>query len=72
MVGWYGVLAILGAYTLVSFGVLNPLNLWYQLLNLTGAFAIIVHSFSKKDYQPGVLNIIWMIIAIIAIGQIIF
>ncbi|HVA10878.1 MAG TPA: hypothetical protein VNG32_01785 [Candidatus Dormibacteraeota bacterium] len=65
--GWYGVLAILLAYLLVSFNVVASKSLGYQLLNLTGALGIIVEALSKKDAQPAVLNIVWAIIAGVAI-----
>ena len=68
--GWYGTIAIVLAYALVSFGLLSSENIWYQILNCTGAIGIVVISFSKKTYQPGVLNLIWTIIALIAIVKI--
>jgi NADH:ubiquinone oxidoreductase subunit 6 (subunit J) len=67
IMGWYGAAAIVGAYALTSFGILTSSNIWYQLINLTGALGIAVISFSKKAYQPAVLNILWIIIAIIAL-----
>lgn len=67
IIGWYGVLAILGAYALSSFGVFSPNNIFYQILNGTGALGIVLVSFRKKTYQPAVLNVIWLIIAVIAI-----
>ena len=70
--GWYGTVAIVGAYALSSFSIIKPDNLIYQLLNLTGALGIIADTFYKKDYQPGVLNVIWSIIALIAIISIVF
>lgn len=70
--GWYGTVAIIGAYAFSSFSILNPSDLSYQLLNLTGALGIVVVSFYKKTYQPGVLNLIWTIIALIAIIKIVF
>lgn len=70
--GWYGTAAILGAYALTSFGVLKSTDIWYQLLNLTGAVGIVVISLQKKAYQPGVLNIIWAVIAAVAILKIVF
>lgn len=70
--GWYGTVAIVLAYALVSFSILEPTNIWYQILNGTGALGIVVVSFYKKTYQPGVLNIIWTIIALVAIGKILF
>ena len=65
--GWYGTVAIILAYVLVSFSVLDATNVWYQILNATGALGIVLVSFHKKNYQPGVLNIIWTIIAVVAI-----
>lgn len=68
--GWYGTIAIVLAYTLVSFSFMDPSNIWYQVLNGTGALGIVAVSLYKRTYQPGVLNIIWAIIAGIAIIRI--
>ena len=65
--GWYGTIVIVGAYALVSFNVIKSTSLLYQLLNLTGSFGIVALALNKKAYQPAVLNIIWAIIAAIAI-----
>ncbi len=65
--GWYGALGLLVAYVLSSFGVFGPENLWYQLINLTAALGIVTVSFYRRNYQPGVLNVFWAIIAAIAI-----
>ncbi len=67
--GWYGTIAILGAYALLSFGAIGPNSLSYQLLNITGAAGIIVVSLSKKTYQPAVLNAAWILIALAAITR---
>ena len=72
ILGWYGAIAILAAYALVSFGELSPQSLWYHILNGTGALAIATHAFVKKDYQPALLNVIWMLIAIFALAAIAF
>jgi ADP-dependent phosphofructokinase/glucokinase len=71
-VGWLGVAAIVGAYSLVSFEVLEPSRLSFQLLNLGGAIGIIISSLSKKDYQPVVLNVIWLTVAATAIITVIW
>ncbi len=55
--GWYGTVAIVAAYALVSFSIIEPSNIWYQILNGTGALGIVVVSFHKKTYQPGILNL---------------
>ncbi|MBP6855960.1 MAG: hypothetical protein KBC26_03290 [Candidatus Pacebacteria bacterium] len=70
--GWYGMVAIVVAYALVSFSLVQPTDIVYQLLNGTGALGIVLVSFYKRAYQPGVLNIIWTFIAIVAIFRILF
>ncbi|MBI5530011.1 MAG: hypothetical protein HY918_00735 [Candidatus Doudnabacteria bacterium] len=70
--GWYGVVAILGAYFLVSFSYLVPGGLPYQLLNFTGSLGIAMAAYSKKDRQPLWLNIIWMLIGAVVIARLIF
>ena len=65
--GWYGTVAILSAYALLSFKVIESDSLTYQLLNLTSALGIVAISFMKKVRQPGVLNLVWALIALIAI-----
>ncbi len=70
--GWYGAIVIVGAFALSSFSIIKSTDLIYQILNLTGAVGIVLVSFYKKAYQPGVLNIIWAIIAFVAIVKILF
>lgn len=65
LIGWYGVLAILLAYGLLSFNLLSAHSYTYQLLNLTGAVSLIIEAGSKKDYQPVTLNFVWAAIAIL-------
>jgi len=69
-IGWYGVVAIVLAYLLLSLGQVEPSGSLYLWLNLTGAAAIIVHSLLKKDYQPLVLNLVWLVIALIALTRV--
>jgi hypothetical protein len=72
IIGWYGTIAILSAYALVSFRVIPASGYAYQILNLTGAIGIVVISIVKKAKQPAVLNIVWAIIALIAIIGLLF
>jgi hypothetical protein len=67
ILGWYGVIATVVAYILVSFLVLSPTSLLYQALNLTGALGVTIETYYRKDYQPFWLNLIWMLIALAAI-----
>lgn len=65
--GWIGVSLVLFAYLLITLGTITPHNLWYGLMNLGGALGIILSSYAKRDYQPVILNCIWLVIAIVAI-----
>ncbi len=70
LIGWLGTLAIITAYALLSFGVITGTGLLYQLLNAAGAGGIVYHSLRKQDYQPAVLNVIWTLIALVALIRI--
>ena len=70
VIGWYGTVAIVAAYALLSFGFISSNSLMYQILNGTGALGIVYISFKKRAYQPAVLNVIWAIIASIVIIKI--
>lgn len=65
--GWYGALAILSGYTLVSFELISSDSLTFQLLNLTGALGIIAIAAYKHVAQSIVLNVVWFSVALIAI-----
>ena len=67
VLGWYGVVAILASYTLANIGVVSTTNVVYVVLNLTGAIAIAIEAASKRDRQPLVLNVIWAMVALIAL-----
>ena len=67
---WIGVLAILAAYALLTFGVLEVRDPLYLLLNTSGSAIIILHSYLHRDYQPLVLNIIWLLVAAIGLARI--
>lgn len=65
--GWAGAALILGAYFLVSFEIMRPDSISWQVINLTGAMGLIAASFSKRDWQPVALNIIFALVAIVSI-----
>ena len=72
VLGWYGAMATLGAYFLVSFGVMGPRDIQYQLLNLTGAIGLGTICYYKRTYQPLFVNVIWAAIAFLAVLNILF
>lgn len=68
--GWYGIVAILSAYTLISVGYFNAGSFWFQFLNFTGAIGVVVVSINHKNIQPAVLNLIWAVIALFSLFKI--
>lgn len=70
--GWYGMVAILAAYTLVSFELVNSSGSVFQLLNLTGAIGLIIVAASKGVIQSVILNIFWCTVAIVALVKLAF
>lgn len=70
IVGWYGVVVLLGAYALVSFDVISPDGFWFQFFNITGSIGIAIEASSKKSWPATVLNIVWAIIGAIALARI--
>ncbi len=70
--GWYGVVAVITAYALLSCNVIISESFYYQFLNLSGASMIALISFYKKNLQPAVLNVIWSLVAIVALAQLIW
>ncbi len=68
--GWYGAVGLLAAYTLSSFNILSSESILYQIINVTAALGIVVVSFHKNNYQPGVLNIVWAVVGIVALVKI--
>ena len=69
--GWYGVAAIVLAYALANFDMLSVHSLWYILLNLTGALGVGVDAYCDRNYQPVVLNVVWFLIAAVALVQVV-
>lgn len=72
LLGWYGMLVLIGAYFLVSFGFILAEGLTFQLLNLTGGVALVIFALSKKAAQLAVLNIFWALIGTIALVRLFF
>lgn len=67
LLGWVGVVFILVAYALVSLQIVYSGDIVYILLNILGSLGLIFSSFHKKDSQPVVLNIIWLLVAFVGL-----
>lgn len=70
--GWYGMIAILVSFTLISFGFFKATSLGYQFLNLTGAIGIAWNAYEQKASPSVVLNLIYGLVAAFALIQILF
>ena len=64
--GWYGAVAILIAFFLVSFSYILPTSFLYLFLSLSGAVGIALNAFMDKDYPATFLNIIYALVAVLA------
>ena len=72
IIGWCGAFASLGAYFLVSFGILMPRDISYQLLNLAAGLGLGLICYHQKAYQPLFVNVVWALIALLALITIFF
>lgn len=66
ILGWYGTLAIVSAYALLSNDVIEEGRI-YHLLNLTGALGVGLVCWMRRTWQPFWLEVVWATIAIIAL-----
>jgi magnesium-transporting ATPase (P-type) len=67
IIGWCGVAAVLSAYFLSSFSLIEANSFWHHVLNFSGGVGVGIVSYRKKAYQPMAINIVWMAIAAIAL-----
>lgn len=68
--GWYGMIALIVAYFLVSFSWIEADGIIFQILNLTGGAGLLIVAASKGVLQSVILNLFWAVIGIIAIVRI--
>lgn len=67
--GWGAALLILGAYSLLSFGKVQPRSWVYQLMNIIGAAGFIINCAYNNAWPSVALNVAWMAIAIYALRR---
>lgn len=70
IIGWIGAAEVIAAYALNSYGELTADSVLFQLLNLTGAIFLIANTWYNRAYPSMVINIIWTVIAIVALIKI--
>jgi hypothetical protein len=68
-IGWIGSAAILTAYALNSYQKIRSDSLFFLLLNFTGGLLLIAYSYFKDAMANAFLNVVWVIVAIVALGK---
>lgn len=70
IIGWLGTFLIVLAFLLNENKILNSENKSYQILNILGATGVGINVFIQKAWPAFILQIIWIIIAIITLIKI--
>lgn len=70
IIGWTGSLEVILAYGLVSNNRISSSSPAYQWLNLTGGIFLIIHTVIHQSYPSTFINIVWVIIAVVALWNI--
>jgi len=70
IMGWTGSLEVILAYALVSNNKIGSTSATYQWLNLSGGIFLILHTFIHEVYPSTLINVVWVIIAVIALWNI--
>ncbi len=68
-IGWIGSIEVIAAYGLNSYQKIKSDSLLFQLLNLTGGLFLIINTIYYSAYPSAFINVVWVIIASIAIFQ---
>jgi DNA integrity scanning protein DisA with diadenylate cyclase activity len=65
--GWIGAILVVGAYYFNIVGKIKSNSIGYILCNLIGGIFFIVNTLVHKAYPSMVVNIVWVIIALVAL-----
>jgi hypothetical protein len=71
ILGWIGSIEIVLAYALNSYQKLRSDSMAFYLLNLTGGILLIVYAIHKDALANAFINVVWVSVAVIAIGKVI-
>ena len=69
VIGWIGSAAILSAYALNSYQRIRSDSMLFLCLNLGGGLLLIIYSYYKDALANAFLNIVWVIVAVVAITK---
>ena len=65
--GWVGVVLILGSYSLLASGFIHSESWEYHVMILLGAVFVAIVSYRKRSFQPALLNVVFVVLAIVAL-----
>lgn len=68
--GWVGMICVLVAYILLSFGRMNGRSPGYHILNLVGASGFIVNTWAHGAIPSFALNVVWAAVGLAALARI--
>jgi hypothetical protein len=71
IIGWIGSIEVLIAYGLNSYQKIRSDSMGFYLLNLTGGLFLIAYTIYKGAFASAFINVVWVIIAVIAIINVI-
>ncbi|MBI1770669.1 MAG: hypothetical protein HY015_10210 [Bacteroidetes bacterium] len=71
LVGWIGSVEVIAAYGLNSYQRIKSDSIVFQILNFTGAIFLILNTIYYHAYPSAFINVVWVIIAAVAIGRMI-
>ncbi len=66
ILGWYGTLAIVGAYLASSLDWMEQGTL-YQLLNISGAIGVGLVCWRRRAWQALTLEVVWVLVGLTAL-----
>ena len=69
VVGWTGMLLLVGAYALVTTSILRPTGLLFQVMNMVGGFLLMLNSAYYGAWPSVGLNVVWVVIGAVGIGR---
>lgn len=67
VVGWLGMLLLIGAYGLVTAGRVAGTGLPFQLMNLFGGFFLMLNSAYYGAWPSAGLNIVWVVVGVVGL-----
>lgn len=72
ILGWVGVVFVLGSYALLATNIIDGNSWVYHALVLAGSVFIAVISYIRRVFQPMVLNVCFSLLALVALIRILF